>query len=135
MKEGTNTGKLDSLFTNIKVGDHLIPAKKETGLMPGVVDNYGSLVTEKGKISPKDWDGIDYIVGEYETLKPADTPPIQEVKADNREEIEKLKAEAEFWKNKFDEITIADFNAQSLVDELRCRGYEVTCKRIIVEEL
>lgn len=133
MKEGTNTGKLDAHFTNIKVGDGLIPAKKEIGLEPGVVDNYGTLVTLHGKISPKEWNGEDYIIADHAPA--ADTSPVQEVKADNREEIEKLKAEAEFWKNKSDEITIADFNAQSLVDELRHRGYEVTCKRTIVEEL
>lgn len=133
MKEGTNTGKVDCRYNNIKVGDPVRPLSTETGLKPGWVDNYGSLVTIDGKISPKDWDGADYIIVTKEELEV--TSAAKNIIDGKEGEIEELKKEVAKWKKAYDELTIADFDSQAMVDELRCRGYEVTCKRTIVEEL
>lgn len=155
MKRGTYLGKNDSRFNGIKIGDHL--RNIHSGIT-GTVNKYGGLdIPGHDGISAKDLNGEDWLILTEEEIQgildgkgaPADeggatvldTIPAS-VALDAADEITKLskkyealKVEYKHLQDAYDNLTIADFSASSMVLELRNRGYEVSCKRTIVEEL
>ena len=127
---GACLGRNDANFNAIKVGQTLIDDNYKTW----VVDNYGCLKAVHGgdKKSPKEWDGDDYTIMSESDFVPAKEKP--EEPAPQKPEPDVTET-AEYWKQKYEEITVSDFTAKAMVNELRSRGYEVKCTRTIIEEL
>lgn len=155
MKRGTYLGKNDSRFNGIKIGDHL--RNIHSGIT-GTVNKYGGLdIPGHDSISAKDLNGEDWLILTQEEIQdilegkeaPADEGGaailddnasiiVDEVAEDFinlSKKYEALKVEYQHLQDAYDNLTIADFSASSMVLELRNRGYEVSCKRTIVEEL
>lgn len=162
MKRGTYLGKNDSRYNGIKIGDHL--RNIHSGIT-GTVNKYGGLdIPGHDGIPGKDLNGEDWVILTEEEIQdildgkeaPADEGgaailddvPVVEVDEamerfnkiagdydDLKLKFEVLQANYDSLKDAYDNLTIADFSASSMVLELRSRGYEVSCKRTIVEEL
>lgn len=155
MKRGTYLGKNDSRYNGIKIGDHL--RNIHSGIT-GTVNKYGGLdIPGHDGIPGKDLNGEDWVILTEEEIQgilegkgaPADeggaailddnTSMIVDEVAEEfinlTKKYEALKVEYQHLQEAYDNLTIADFSASSMVLELRNRGYEVSCKRTIVEEL
>ena len=106
MKKGTNVG-LDKNYDNICVGDTIID-ENETEY---VINAYGVAVdsTSGGTKKLSELKGIELVKSEK---APEKTPPDTEEK-----EIEKIHA------------AVKDAGDQTLVDELRARGWTVVCSK------
>lgn len=155
MKRGTYLGKNDSRYNGIKIGDHL--RNIHSGIT-GTVNKYGGLdIPGHDGIPGKDLNGEDWVILTQEEIQdilegkgaPADeggaailddnasiiVDEVAEEFINLTKKYEALKVEYQHLQDAYDNLTIADFSASSMVLELRNRGYEVSCKRTIVEEL
>lgn len=155
MKRGTYLGKNDSRYNGFKIGDHL--RNIHSGIT-GTVNKYGGLdIPGHDGIPGKDLNGEDWVILTQEEIQdilegkgaPADeggaailddnasiiVDEVAEEFINLTKKYEALKVEYQHLQDAYDNLTIADFSASSMVLELRNRGYEVSCKRTIVEEL
>lgn len=155
MERGTYLGKNDSRYNGIKIGDHL--RNIHSGIT-GTVNKYGGLdIPGHDGIPGKDLNGEDWVILTQEEIQdilegkgaPADeggaailddnasiiVDEVAEEFINLTKKYEALKVEYQHLQDAYDNLTIADFSASSMVLELRNRGYEVSCKRTIVEEL
>lgn len=90
------------------------------------IDNYNKLKEECGRLKASGAKGED-MAKTMNLLNTANEKLAAKVK-EKEQELAELQ-------EKFDNITIAEFSAKGMVDELRSRGYEVTCRRVVEEVL
>lgn len=124
MQKGTSTGALDEFFATIHVGDEIVDkaGKHYT------VDRFGrAKPTDGGNEMPlkelegltvcKSWDGGGNAVSAVRK-----EPKLKILKNPENEEEENLKAIRK---------GVQDAGDQTLVDELRRRGWEVKCTKVV----
>lgn len=90
------------------------------------IDNYNKLKEECGRLKASGAKGED-MAKTMNLLNTANEKLAAKVK-EKEQELAELQ-------EKFDNIATAEFSAKAMVDELRSRGYEVTCRRVVEEVL
>lgn len=90
------------------------------------IDNFNKLKEERDRLKASGAKGED-MAKTMNLLNTANEKLAAKVK-EKEQELAELQ-------EKFDNITIAEFGAKGMVDELRRRGYEVTCRRVVEEVL
>lgn len=90
------------------------------------IDNFNKLKEERDRLKASGAKGED-MAKTMNLLNTANEKLAAKVK-EKEQELAELQ-------EKFDNITIAEFGAKGMVDELRSRGYEVTCRRVVEEVL
>ena len=123
MQKGTSTGVLDEFFAAICVGDEIV----DKAGRHYTVDRFGrAKPTDGGNEMPlKELQGLTickgWLGGSAETVSKK-TPKLKVLKNPENEEEENLRAIKE---------AVKDAGDQTLVDELRSRGWVVKCTKMI----